>query len=67
MYFKCENIQDQNLIYDMICCNIKEEEKLQKTLEIDVEERKNIIKYKKQKNRQRVKSYNKYLLQEYAI
>lgn len=30
LYFKCENIQDQNLIYDMICCNIKEEKNFKK-------------------------------------
>ena len=66
-YFNCKNIQDQNLILDFINDNIMDEERFQNIVEIDMEERKVLIKYKKQKNKQKIQSYNRYLWQEYAV
>lgn len=65
LYFQCLNIQDQNVILDQIAYNIKNECWL--SLEIDTEKRREIIKYKKTKQQQKIKSYNKYIMKEYLV
>ena len=65
LYFQCLNIQDQNAIFDKIYENIKTEDFA--GFELNPEDRKEKIKYKKQKYLQKIKSYNRYLLKEYLV